>query len=266
MVRTPPSEPTIRAKLAFLLSLMRCTVETTVRQVTLAQTNPNRSASVCGNQHPKPFSSPSSRAPRQFDARTRRTRDTLGDALVELMQQKPFHAITVQDVLDRAGVGCTTFYTHYRDKQDLFLSDVEDFFEGLSTVLTRRNAPADRIAPVQEFFAHVAEVREFCQALLASGKAPEIRELGVGMLARSIESRLAMAGDALLPDELRATSQALAGALFSPLEWWVNNSRSASPAEMDALFHRLAWRGIAPSLPGDVVERTGQWHVATRTI
>jgi AcrR family transcriptional regulator len=39
---------------------------------------------------------------RRVDARVRRTRDALGDALVALMQQKPFDAITVQDVLDLA--------------------------------------------------------------------------------------------------------------------------------------------------------------------
>jgi AcrR family transcriptional regulator len=42
---------------------------------------------------------------KKTDARVRRTRDALGDALVALMQEKPFETITVQDVLDRAKVG-----------------------------------------------------------------------------------------------------------------------------------------------------------------
>jgi hypothetical protein len=58
-----------------------------------------------------------------------------GHALVALMQEKSFEEITVQDLLERAGVGRSTFYVHYRDKDDLFLSDVEDFFEKVSTVL-----------------------------------------------------------------------------------------------------------------------------------
>ena len=71
------------------------------------------------------------------DKRVLRTRDTLGDALMELLQEKPFDDITVQEVLDRAGVGRSTFYAHYRDKDDLFLSDVEDFFQMMSGLLTR---------------------------------------------------------------------------------------------------------------------------------
>ena len=64
---------------------------------------------------------------KKTDARVRRTRDALGDALVALMQEKPFDTITVQDVLDRAHVGRSTFYSHYSDKDDLLMSDVDDF-------------------------------------------------------------------------------------------------------------------------------------------
>ena len=69
---------------------------------------------------------------KKMDARVQRTRDALGDALIELMQEKPFDTITVQDVLDRAHVSRSTFYTHYSDKDDLLMSDAEEFFEALS--------------------------------------------------------------------------------------------------------------------------------------
>lgn len=180
------------------------------------------------------------------DRRVRRTRDTLGDALVDLMQSRPFDDITVQDLLDRANVSRSTFYTHFRDKQDLFLSDVEDFFEHTANLLTRNGAPAHRIVPVKELFAHVAEVRDFHSALIASGKWIDVRELGQGYFARSIEQRLAQAGARLSTTEFRGTAHALAGALFSLLEWWLDSNKQASPAEMDALFHSLTRSVLAP--------------------
>ncbi len=94
---------------------------------------------MSGNHEEKQPAQASAKPPK-IDRRIRRTRDTLGGALVRLMHEKPFDNITVQDVLDRAGVSRTTFYTHYRDKDDLFLSDVEDFFEFMSTFLTRNRA------------------------------------------------------------------------------------------------------------------------------
>lgn len=91
----------------------------------------------------------------ETDPRITRTRDRLGDALIALMQQKPFDDITVQEVLDRAGIGRSTFYAHYRDKNDLLMSDVEDFFGMMAALLNRRQAALDRVAPVRELFAHV---------------------------------------------------------------------------------------------------------------
>ena len=69
-----------------------------------------------------------------------------------VIQKKPFGTITVQQVLDRAGIGRSTFYAHYRDKDDLFLSDLEDFFELMSTLLLRHRETTNRVAPVSELF------------------------------------------------------------------------------------------------------------------
>jgi AcrR family transcriptional regulator len=184
--------------------------------------------------------------PPKTDRRVLRTRDTLGDALVGLMHEKNFDDITVQEVLDRAGVGRSTFYEHYNSKDDLFLSDVEDFFELFSTMLQRQGASTKRLAPVREFFAHVRDAREFHAALVASGKVNDVLMLGRGFFARSIEERLPAAGDAV---RRTAQAHALSGSFFSLLEWWMDNGMKTDPAEMDHLFHRMAWKGCSEISP-----------------
>src|SRR6202012_5392571 len=62
-----------------------------------------------------------------MDRRVRRTRDLLHRALLDLIAEKGYPHITVQDILDRADVGRSTFYTHYRDKEDLLRSGIADF-------------------------------------------------------------------------------------------------------------------------------------------
>jgi len=186
------------------------------------------------------------KAKKEVDARARRTRDALGDALVELMHERPFKAITVQDVLDRAELGRSTFYTHYCDKDDLFLSDVEDFWEMISTLLERSGEESDRVAPVQELFSHIAEVKVFRQALVASGKVHDVMELGQGHFARSIERRLAKLNpaQAIRSDQFSALAHALAGALFALLGWWIDHGMRGSAAEMDKTYHQLVWTGV----------------------
>jgi AcrR family transcriptional regulator len=179
------------------------------------------------------------------DRRILRTRDTLGDALVALMHEKNFEEITVQDVLDRAGVGRSTFYVHYRDKDDLLLSDVEDFLEQVSSALKRQDASPKRLLPVREFFTHICEAREFHAALVRSGKVSDVWALARGFFARSIEERLQMAGVETEPMRRSAQAHALAGSFFSLLDWWIDKGMRADPKEMDDLFHRMAWRGLA---------------------
>src|SRR5436190_21609435 len=69
---------------------------------------------------------------RSIQGRAERTRHRLGGALIALVQEKPFDTITVQDVLDRANVSRATFYTHFRDQDDLFLSQVDEFLDWMA--------------------------------------------------------------------------------------------------------------------------------------
>ena len=179
------------------------------------------------------------------DRRVRRTRDRLGDAIIGLMQENPFETITVQRVLARAGVGRSTFYSHYRDKDDLFLSDLEEFLELMSTLLLRRTEDSNRIEPVRELFTHVAEMRQLHSALIASGKMRDFQEMGQEYFARAIEQRLAALPSSrpASPAQRTAMAHAFAGALLSLLSWWIQHGATPSPEEMDTLFHRMVGSG-----------------------
>ena len=177
----------------------------------------------------------------------KRTRDRLGDALVALLVKKPFDDITVQEVLDRAGVSRSTFYSHFKDKNDLFLSDSDEFLEGLATALSRFGDKSERLAPVEELFAHVAEVRPFYNALVKSGKIRDVWELGREHFARGIEKRLGeIPRGRRIPARQRAViAHGFAGSMFSMLDWWIRNGTKRSAKEMDELFHQLVWAGCS---------------------
>ena len=183
---------------------------------------------------------------RSSDQRVRRTRDRLGDALVGLLLEKPFDDISVQEILDRADVSRSTFYAHFRDTNDLFLSDVDDFFEAMATALSRSGSKSKRVAPVQELFAHIGEMRAYYGALVESGRIREVIELGEGQFARGIEQRLREIASAnpIPANERSAISHALAGALFSLLSWWIHHGMAQSAEEMDKLFHEMVWARV----------------------
>ena len=183
------------------------------------------------------------------DARVRRTRDSLGDALIALMQEKPFDAITVTEVLDRAAVSRSTFYKHYSDKDDLFMSDADEFFEMISMALSEHGDKSDRVVPVKEFFTHVTQMRRFFAALVASGKVHENLELARGHFARGIERRFSELpqGRAIPAEQRAAIAFTYAGGLIALLTWWVDHGMRESPEFMDELFHRMVWTGVGCS-------------------
>jgi AcrR family transcriptional regulator len=185
---------------------------------------------------------------KKTDARVRRTRDALGDALIELMQEKPFETITVQDVLDRAHVSRSTFYSHYSDKDDLLMSDADEFFEALAMALSARDDKSERVFPVKEFFAHLADAQPFYKALVKSGKLQENMELARGQFARGIERRLSELphGRSIPAHERSAIAFTHAGALLSLLSWWLDRGMREAPEQMDELFHRMVWTGLSP--------------------
>src|SRR6185369_1492500 len=181
------------------------------------------------------------------DARVRRTRDALGDALIALMQEKPFDTITVQEVLDRAHVSRSTFYTHYSDKDDLLMSDAEEFFEAISMALSAHGDKSVRVFPVSEFFTHLSDVQPFFKALVKSGRYQENMELARGHFARGIERRLSELPRArsIPAKELPAIAFTHAGALLSLLTWWLDRGMREPPEQMDELFHRMVWNGLS---------------------
>jgi AcrR family transcriptional regulator len=60
------------------------------------------------------------------DRRIQKTLSLLREALVSLIAEKPYDTIVVKEILDRANVGRSTFYTHFCDKDDLLVSGIHD--------------------------------------------------------------------------------------------------------------------------------------------
>jgi AcrR family transcriptional regulator len=180
------------------------------------------------------------------DARTRRTHRALGEALVALMVARDFEEITVQDVLDRAGIGRTTFYAHFRNKEDLLLSDTERFIRLLDTHFSSTIGASKRVAPLGELAAHVGAYAKFAAALKRSGQNQEVLEIIIGAFAGIVERRLTALGVQPGPGELplNVSSRLYAASAITLMEWWLDRDCPISAQELDAKFHTMVWRGV----------------------
>lgn len=182
-------------------------------------------------------------APEATDPRVQRSVHALGVALVELMQEREFGSITVQQILDRAGVGRATFYSHYRNKHDVLYSSYERLFAMLERALDASPTRATRIAPATEFIQHIGDSAGVADALRASGQLEAMWSFATDCFARMIERRIEPAPG--VPVSL--TARMLAGAFLEMVKWWHEHPGAATPAQVDAAFHDMARRVLQPA-------------------
>src|SRR5436190_20283700 len=107
---------------------------------------------------------------KKLDRRTQRTQHSLTHAMVDLVTEKRFDDITVQNLIDRAEIGRSTFYSHFRDKEDLFQKNWEGFLDFCAQQIDWSRAGQGSFIPVVFLFSHLKDVQPFYQGLVRSRK------------------------------------------------------------------------------------------------
>lgn len=173
-----------------------------------------------------------------MDRRVRRTRDLLRRALLDLILEKGYDRITVQEVIDRADVGRSTFYAHFTDKDDLLLSGLEEMSATLEEQM-RRHLEGGDPNPVLAAFRHADQHRRLWKAL-AGRRGAEVMRDGVrrriyDIGLRQLHSVLPEGGP---PHEV--TFEFLMSSLVGLLTWWIDEDRPYTPEQMADMYMRLA--------------------------
>jgi AcrR family transcriptional regulator len=185
------------------------------------------------------------------DRRVRRTRELLRGALLSLIQEKGYDRITVQDILDRADIGRSTFYAHYRDKDDLLRAGFEDIRAALATErdVAEKGAArkAELLQPTLTVFRHVGEHRHFWESLSRKGGADLVTRIlrdGVTDLVRE-HLRSQFPDAKATRTQLEAAIQFVTGACMGLLIWWLEDDAVPySAEEIHSVFRRLATQGV----------------------
>jgi AcrR family transcriptional regulator len=186
------------------------------------------------------------------DRRSQRTQRTLHEALMALMQEKRYDDITVQDIIDRANVGRSTFYAHYQDKEDLMVSGLMHLMQILSGMVAQPSKTGDvRLLPTQELFEHVRENHTLFRGVVR-GRGLEIffgkgQEYWSQKLTADLQARLPPGKQPAVPVPVLA--QFLAGAFVTVLRWWLDGDMPYSPREMDEMMQKLVTPVIQGCLP-----------------
>jgi AcrR family transcriptional regulator len=186
-----------------------------------------------------------------LDRRVRRTRRALHDALLALMIEKGYDAVTVQDVIDRADVGRSTFYSHFTDKRDLLDHGLDELRAMLQQPEVARPAGRDRLFRFSfAMFAHARDQRLLVQALVSGpGGGPVLgglqRVLGETVRAE-LTALVVWHRTGPTPDEIVVAY--VVGAFLAVLTGWLTVAPDRTPEQVDETFHMLVAPGVRSAL------------------
>lgn len=196
------------------------------------------------------------------DRRVQRTKQALRKTLLELIKEKGYDSISVEEITQRADIGRTTFYLHYKDKEDLLVDEFSELANERARTLSEipfstwlpdlenpdRTIESKPIEPLLMVFQHVANHTDIYRILLQNEKSDRILERIRKIVSQSITEFMQMKieNDPIpilfeVPIDLLAAY--FSGALLSCVDWWLDQGKAYSPEEMTRMFQRLFFPG-----------------------
>ena len=173
----------------------------------------------------------------ESNLRVRRMQKLLREAVIELIEERSFEALTIGEITERAMVSRAAFYRNYQDKYDL----VEQIFEEAMSALLNAVGELGQEHPAEiwvTFFEHIAAYARLYRALLGSKGSPWFVRKMRAALSDLVKERGRLPhgpnasahpthifSDEFVPD--------IASALFvETITWWLEHGQPYTPKEM----------------------------------
>lgn len=192
------------------------------------------------------------------DRRIQRTRILLSEALIDLIIEKGYEAITIQDIIDRANVGRSTFYFHFQDKEQLLIGNFAQLRDFIKEQI-ELNAEKTPKAPQEQLrFEFSLAMLQHVQGHKRAYRAVAHKQSGIVVmyhmkrmmadLVREEVDKFSSKADAAIPPEVAV--EHIVNTFFTLLGWWMEQSPQGPAEKIDELFHKLTLSGLRDLLFG----------------
>jgi AcrR family transcriptional regulator len=189
------------------------------------------------------------------DRRIQKTQAALHEALISLMRERPYELIMVKNILDRANVGRSTFYMHYKDKDELLIEGLQH----LQKHLQQAQADAKRVSKNNcdrvigfslAMFEHAYEHQDVYRTLVG-GQAwivigGHMQEMIVQIIHKEAKPIFNNGGASDIPFEL--FTHTIGSSFWVILTWWLNQKKTLPPAQINTIFRDLITPVLATKL------------------
>jgi AcrR family transcriptional regulator len=186
-----------------------------------------------------------------IDRRIQKTRIALHEALISLMQQKKYEWIAVQDILDQANVGRSTFYMHYRDKDELLIDGLNDLFETLresQKAIPESAKKHERVIGFSSALFHHAYGHRKIFKMLVGGRGWDIFRNRMEEILMQLIKEEAKPLYKKRDNSFELLVYFLASSFLTVWNWWLSKKTPLQPDEIDSLFRQIVSPVLAANL------------------
>jgi AcrR family transcriptional regulator len=180
---------------------------------------------------------------KERDRRVRKTRRTLHEALITLILERGWDAVSVRDVCEKADVGRSTFYVHFADKENLLLSGFDELHHAMEQVRTSAHVPFGFLGPLA---AHAADNARLMQALLGRQSGQRVQWRFRDVLASLVEAELELLK---VPKARRSMkTHFIAGGAAELLMSWLDHPQGVDAERLATELRHLATAVVKATL------------------
>jgi AcrR family transcriptional regulator len=177
------------------------------------------------------------------DRRILRTQEAIKKAFLELMSEKNFDSITIQDISDRANINRATVYLHYLDKFDLLDKIIEEHIHNMSN-LCESETEMDWIESTVHCMEYLESNYLFFSTMLASGGAPYFRSRFVQHNIEEFKKDVDVTKGKNFGQNEDVIAEFVANAYVGVVEWWLKNGMPYSPRNLAEQVGKLLDRNL----------------------
>src|SRR3954471_14079390 len=169
------------------------------------------------------------------DRRVQRTRRHLREALMALILERGWDAVSVRDICEKADVGRSTFYVHFADKENLLLSGFDELHSAMEQIRSSAKVPFGFLGPLA---AHAADNARLVKALFGRQSGQSVQWRFRDVLASLVEAELKLLK---VPRAARPLmTRFIAGGAAEVLMSWLDHPQGTSAEKLAAELRTLA--------------------------
>ena len=171
-----------------------------------------------------------------MDRRQQKTRDAIFDAFSTLLSSKSYTRITIQEIIDEANIGRSTFYSHFETKDELLKSLRTDTFDKMHSnnpTLSSGN-PHSMILDV---LYHIKENEKIIKGVFLSESGELFMNYFKNYFSNHIEQHLfASYNERIMDIPKDFLINHISGSFLEMVKWWVSRNMKQTPEELTSYF------------------------------